>query len=177
MVIMSNKEEKKEIKKDTPKKSSVSRFFIQRIEQWLEREMENDPLFAETVKSKPQKTVEGACNYVLSVAKKTGQAGWDDEEVYGLIRHFYDEDSLKDPGNQNPSKVIVSGHIDLTEEEKKKAMEEAKAEYKKDMERKAAAAEKERKEKERQAAEERRKKLEEKRAESLRMQGDLFGGL
>lgn len=174
---MSNKEEKKEIKKDAPKKSSVSRFFIQRIEQWLEKEMENDPLFAETVKSKPQKTVEGACNYVLSVAKKTGQVGWDDEEVYGLIRHFYDEDSLKDPGNQNPSKVIVSGHVDLTEEEKQEAMEKAKAEFKKDMEVKAAAAERARKEKERKDAEEKRKKLEEKRAKENAMMGDLFGGL
>lgn len=162
---------------DTRKKNGVTKFFIQRISEWVEKEMEKDELFAETVKSKPYKTVEGACNYVLSVAKKTGQAGWDDEEVYGMIKHFFDEDDLKDPGNQNPSKVIVSGHVDLTEEEKMEAMEKAKAEFKKDMEAKAAAQKKARKEKERKDAEERRKKLEEKRAKENAMMGDLFGGL
>lgn len=172
---MSNKENKKE--NGTQKRNSVTKFFIQRIDEWVKEEMERDPLFAETVKSKPQKTVEGACNYVLSVAKKTGQAGWDDAEVYGMVKHFYDEDDLKDPGNQSPSKVIVSGHVDLTEEEKQEAMEKAKAEFKKDMEAKAAAAEKARKEKERKDAEEKRKKLEEKRAKENAMMGDLFGGL
>ena len=159
------------------KENQVTKFFEQRISEWLEREMKADPLFAETVKSKPQKTVKGACNYVLSVAKKTGQAGWDDDEVYGMVKHFYDEDDVKDPGSQNPSKVIVSGHVDLTEEEKQEAMEKAKEEFKKDMEAKAAAAERARKEKERKDAEEKRRKLEEKRAKEMAMMGDLFGGL
>lgn len=171
---MSNKEGKEQ---KEPAKRKVTRFFEQRISEWLEREKANDPLFAETVRSKPHKTVQGACNYVLSVAKKSGQCGWDDEEVYGMVKHFFDEDDLKDPGSQNPSKVIVSGHVDLTEEEKQEAMEKAKEEFKKDMEAKAAAVERARKEKERKDAEEKRKKLEEKRAKENAMMGDLFGGL
>lgn len=105
---------------------NVTKYFVQRIETWLHEAMEKDELFRKTVESKPEKTVEGACNYVLSVAKQTKQQGWDDDEVYGLVRHFYDEDDIKDPGDQNPSRIVVSGHVDLTEEEKVEAMEAAK---------------------------------------------------
>ncbi len=158
------------------KTDKVTKYFVERVTAWVENEKQADPEFAKLVESKPQKTIEGACNYVLSVAKSTGQAGWDDAEVYGMVRHFFDEDDVKDPGNQNPSKIVVSGHVDLTAEEKAEAMEKAKEEYKADLIKAAAKAEAERKAKEQKAAEERRRKLEEKREKELAMQGDLFGG-
>lgn len=158
------------------KTDKVTKYFVERITAWVENEKLADPEFAALVASKPEKTIEGACNYILKVAKDTGQAGWDDSEVYGMVRHFFDEDDLKDPGNQNPGKIIVSGHVDLTAEEKAEAMEKAKEEYKLELQKAAAKAEAERKAKEQKAAEERRKKLEEKREKELAMQGDLFGG-
>ena len=158
------------------KTDKVTKYFVERITAWVENEKLADPEFAALVASKPEKTIEGACNYILKVAKDTRQAGWDDSEVYGMVRHFFDEDDLKDPGNQNPGKIIVSGHVDLTAEEKAEAMEKAKEEYKLELQKAAAKAEAERKAKEQRVAEERRKKLEEKREKELAMQGDLFGG-
>ena len=183
---MSNKEKKdagqqkqtagqQKTEKATQKKASVTRYFEQRIGEWLEKEMKNDPLFEKTVTSKPEKTIKGACNYVLKVAKDSGQAGWDDDEVYNLVRHYFDEDDVKDPGEQRPSKVIVSGHVDLTAEEKAEAMAKAEAAFKKELKEKAEADEKARREAEKKKAEERRKALLEKRERENAMQGDLFG--
>mgnify|MGYP002511745686 CR=1 FL=1 len=99
-------------------KSQVTKYFIQRIQEWLDSEMERDAQFKARVESvKDTKTVEGACNYVLKCAKDSGQCGFDDAEVYGMVRHFFDEDDVKDPGDQNPSKIVVSGHVDLTQEQ------------------------------------------------------------
>lgn len=152
------------------KKNNVTKHFVRRIQQWLDEEMQRDPLFAETVKSKPQKTVQGACNYVLKIARDTGQCGWDDSEVYQLVRHFYDEDDINDPGSQDPSKIIVSGHVNLTAEEKELAFEQAKLEYKKQLEQKAIEEEQARKEKE-------RKRLEERREQTKAQTLDLFGDI
>lgn len=173
---MSNKEKKQEQKpKAAPKENKVTKYFVQRISAWIEKEKEADALFKQTVESKPEKTVEGCCNYILKVAKDSGQAGWDDDEVYSLVRHFFDEDNLKDPGEQRPSKIIVSGHVDLSAEEKAEAMAKAEAAYMKELKEKAEADEKARREAEKKKAEERRKALMEKRERENAMQGDLFG--
>lgn len=127
------------------KEKSVTKYFEQRIEEWLNSEMAKDELFKKTVESKPEKTVEGACNYVLSIAKQTRQVGWDDSEVYGLVRHYYDEDDIKDVGDQHPSQIIVSGHVDLTEEEKAEAMEAAQRKYYREIKEREAKKEEERK--------------------------------
>ena len=119
-----------------------------------------------SVESKPEKSVKEACNYVLKVAKESNQVGWDDSEVYGLVRHYYDGDDIKDVGDQNPSKIIVSGHVDLTEQEKAEAMEQAKKEYLAQLKRQA------------EAKEEAHKRLKQQRKEEAETQQlDLFGGL
>lgn len=178
---MSNKEknEKKAVATESKKKDDkVTKYFEQRIQQWLDEEMEKDALFRKRVESvRVEKTVKGACNYVLSVAKQSRQAGWDDDEVFGLVRHYFDEDDVKDPGDQNPSKVIISGHVDLSQEEKQEAMDKAKEEFKQELRQKAAAEEKARQEAEKKKAEERRKALMEKREKENAMMGDLFGGM
>ena len=146
--------------------SEGTKFFEQRIEEWLQAEMAKDELFRKTVESKPKKSVKEACNYVLKVAKDSKQVGWDDSEVFGLVRHYYDEDDIKDVGDQNPQKIIVTGHVDLTEVEKAEAMEAAKQEYLAQMKRKA------------ETDEERHRLLKKKRkAEAETQQLDLFGGM
>lgn len=146
--------------------SEVTKFFEQRIEEWLQAEMAKDELFRKTVESKPNKSVKEACNYVLKVAKETKQVGWDDSEVFGLVRHYYDEDDIEDVGDQGPSKIIVSGYVDLTEQEKAEAMEQAKKEYLAQLKREA------------DAREEAHKRLKQQRkAEAETQQLDLFGGL
>lgn len=153
-------------------KSQVTKYFIQRIQEWLDSEMERDPQFKARVESvKDTKTVEGACNYVLKCAKDSGQCGFDDAEVYGMVRHFFDEDDVKDPGDQKPSKIVVSGHVDLTQEQIEAAKEAARQQYYNEI---RAAEEQKRKdaeEKERQ----RKAELREKRMQEQTAQQDLFG--
>lgn len=153
-------------------KSKVTKFFIQRIEEWMKKEMEKDAQFKARVEAvRETKTVEGACNYVLKCAKDSGQCGFDDDEVYGMVRHFFDEDDVQDPGDQNPSRIVVSGHVDLTQEQIEEAKEAAQQRFFNELK---AAEERKRKdaeEKERQ----RKAELREKRMQEQTAQQDLFG--
>ena len=150
----------------------VTKYFIQRIEEWMQKEMESDPKFRARVEAvKDKKTVEGACNYVLKCAKDSGQCGYDDAEVYGMVRHFFDEDNVSDPGDQRPSKIIVSGHVDLTEEQIEEAKEAARKQYYNEIREAEERKRKEAEEKERQ----RKAEMAEKRKAEQSAQLDLFG--
>ena len=150
----------------------VTKYFIQRIEEWMQKEMESDPLFRERVEAvKNKKTVEGACNYVLKCAKDSGHCGYDDAEVYGMVRHFFDEDNVSDPGDQRPSKIIVSGKVDLTAEQIEAAKEAARNQYYNEIKAAEERKRKEAEEKERQ----RKAELREKRLQEQSAQQDLFG--
>ena len=150
----------------------VTKYFIQRIEEWMQKEMESDPQFKaryEAVKDK--KTVEGACNYVLKCAKDSGQCGYDDAEVYGMVRHFFDEDNVSDPGDQSPSKIIVSGKVDLTQEQIEAAKEAARQQFYNEIKAAEEQKAKEAEEKERQ----RKAEIRERRLQEQSAQQDLFG--
>ena len=153
-------------------KSQVTKYFIQRIQAWLDSEMERDAQFKARVESvKDTKTVEGACNYVLKCAKDSGQCGYDDSEVYGMVRHYFDEDDVQDPGDQNPQHIVVSGHVDLTAEQLEEAKEAARQKYYNEIKEAEERKLKEAEEKERQ----RKAELREKRMQEQTVQQDLFG--
>lgn len=149
---------------------SVTKLFEQRIGEWLTQARKDDAAFDKKV-AESEKNVEGCCNYILSVVKESKQCGYDDAEIYGMARHYFDEDDIKDPGKQNVRRIIVTGHIDLSESErmeaKQKAVEEYKAELRKAEAAKLAKAEKEEKE--------RKARLLEKRQKEQESQMDLFG--
>ena len=66
------------------------------IREYLEQRAQQDALFAATY-SKPNKSIDECCNYIMKEARKKGTAVcMKDEEVYGLAVHYYDEDSIKD---------------------------------------------------------------------------------
>ena len=148
----------------------VTDYFEQRISEWLEAERKKDAAFDKKV-SESKKDVSGCCNYIISRVKASGQCGYDDAEIYGMARHYFDEDKVKDPGKQPNCQVVVSGHIDLTESEKAEAMAQAVRNYeadlrKKDIEAKAKAEE---------AEKERKAKLKEQKQKEQSVQPDLFG--
>jgi len=101
----------------------TSKNFTDNIKNYLEKRAAEDPLFAETFK-KPNKSIEECCNYIVKCAKEGSKAGYSDEEVYGWAVHYYDEDDIK---NIKPisAKVIVNQSVELSEEDKAKAKEEA----------------------------------------------------
>lgn len=150
--------------------SETTKYFEQAIGRWLEQEKEKDELFARQVETSG-KTLEGCCNYIISQVKASKQCGYADEEIYGMARHFFDEADVKDPGTQSVSRIVVPGHIDLTESEKAEAMEAAKKQYLAQIE----AEEKAKAEREREKERERLQALKEKKAKETAVQGDLFG--
>lgn len=65
------------------------------IQSYLEERAKNDPLFA-SVYAKPNKNINECFDYILSEAKKRGNAVcMSDDEVFGLVVHYYDEDDIK----------------------------------------------------------------------------------
>lgn len=61
----------------------------------MEERAKNDPLFA-SVYAKPNKNINECLDYILSEAKKRGNAVcMSDDEVFGLAVHYYDEDDIK----------------------------------------------------------------------------------
>lgn len=65
------------------------------IQSYLEERAKNNPLFA-SVYAKPNKNINECFDYILSEAKKRGNAVcMSDDEVFGLAVHYYDEDDIK----------------------------------------------------------------------------------
>ena len=117
------------------------------IQNYLENLAATDKLFAITY-AKPHKNIEECVSYILNEVKKSGCNGFTDEEIFSLAIHYYDEDDLK---GYSPikCKVVVNHHVELTDEEKQQAREQAL----KRAENEAYAALKRRREKKRQEEE------------------------
>lgn len=100
------------------------------IQSYLDERAKTDELFAVAYKKK-NKSIDECCTYIMGEAKKRGNAVcMSDEEVFGLAVHYYDEDDIK--VNKLPSNVRASAStttsakpVKLTEEDEKKAREEA----------------------------------------------------
>ncbi|OCN03572.1 hypothetical protein A4S06_05270 [Erysipelotrichaceae bacterium MTC7] len=70
--------------------------YIKAIAEHLINKAKNDPLLQETL-NKPNKSLKGMFEYVKSEARKLAKDGCavvEDEKVYALAQHYYDEDSL-----------------------------------------------------------------------------------
>lgn len=152
--------------------------FYDAIQKYLESEAEKDELF-KAQWEKSGKNTQQVCNYIMSEVSKSRRCGWADEEIFGMAKHFIDEDELKDPGEANRvHRIVVNNQMDLSTEDKQKAMEIAKVEYKAQLMREEAerrAKQKEAEEKKKQAKAEKAKQ----RAaqEQSLFGGDLFGGI
>lgn len=96
--------------------------FQKAIAAMLELEAAQDPLFAESLK-KEGKTIEKCCDYIISQVEKSGRIGFSDNEVLGMAKHYWDEDVEDAP--HKDCRVVVNHTIELTEEEKRKAKDEA----------------------------------------------------
>lgn len=100
--------------------------FKMAIQSYLEKKAKEDSLFAVTY-AKENKNIDECCDYIIGEAKKQGNAvAMTDDEVFGIAIHYYDEDNIK--VNKLPNSVrasVSSPKVKLTEEDKKKAREEA----------------------------------------------------
>lgn len=141
--------------------SNATENFVKVIGEYIEREKQADPLFAKCVDEQPQKTIEGCVNYILKTVRESKIAGWTDDEIYGMAKHFYDEKNITDPGKMKGARVVVNHAVELTDEEKAQAKADALAKFQAEEREKIERREAAKKEKERKRIEQMKKEAEE----------------
>ena len=101
--------------------------FKQTIKAYLDERAKNDELLAVSY-AKENKNMDDCVTFILNQVKRSKCMGLTDEEVYSLAVHFFDEDDIE-IGNPIACNVIVNHTVELTEEEKAQARQEALKEY------------------------------------------------
>lgn len=101
--------------------------FKQTIKAYLDERAKNDELFAVSY-AKENKNMDDCVTFILNQVKSSKCMGLTDEEVYSLAVHFFDEDDIE-IGNPIACNVIVNHSVELTEEEKAQARQDALKEY------------------------------------------------
>ncbi len=97
--------------------------FKNTIKAYLDKRTEEDILFSFQY-SKPNKSIDECCTYILNQVQKSGCNGFHDDEIFGMAVHYYDEDTIE-AGNAIHAHVIVNHTIELTAEEKEQARKDA----------------------------------------------------
>lgn len=101
--------------------------FTRTIAEYLNQRAATDPLFAPNL-AKPNKNIEECVTYILNEVQKSGCNGFDDDEIYSMAVHYYDEDNIE-VGKLINCQVAVNHVVELTEEEKAEARQEAIKQY------------------------------------------------
>lgn len=101
--------------------------FTRTIAEYLNQRAATDPLFAPNL-AKPHKNIEDCITYILQQVQQSGCNGFEDEEIYSMAIHYYDEDDLE-VGSRVACNVVVNHTIVLTEEEKAEARKQAIQQY------------------------------------------------
>ena len=98
-------------------------YFKQTIQTYLEQRAESDALFAPRYHN-PRKSIDDCITYILNEVRRSGCNGFADDEIYSMALHYYDEEDI-DVGKPINCKLVVNHTIELTEEEKQQAHEQA----------------------------------------------------
>ena len=110
--------------------------FTRAIAEYLNQRAMTDPLFAPNL-LKPNKNIEECITYILNEVQKSGCNGFDDddellraqlEKIFSMAVHYYDEDDIE-VGKAVSCQVAVNHIVELTEEEKAEARQEAIKQY------------------------------------------------
>lgn len=101
--------------------------FTRTISEYLNLRAATDPLFAPNL-AKPHKNIEDCTTYILKQVQQSGCNGFEDDEIYSMAVHYYDEDNLE-VGSRVACHVVVNHTIVLTEEEKAEARKQAIQQY------------------------------------------------
>ena len=101
--------------------------FTRTIAEYLNLRAATDPLFAPNL-AKPHKNIEDCITYILKQVQQSGCNGFEDDEIYSMAVHYYDEDNLE-VGSRVACHVVVNHTIVLSEEEKAEARKQAIQQY------------------------------------------------
>lgn len=101
--------------------------FTRTIADYLNTRAMTDPLFAPAL-SKPNKSIEECVTYILNEVKNSGCAGFEDDEIFSMAVHYFDEDDIE-VGKPINCNVVINHTVELTEEEKSEARKQAIEQY------------------------------------------------
>lgn len=111
--------------------------FKNTIEAYLKDRAITDVFLSENLK-KENKNIDECIDYILNTVQASGCNGFEDNEIYNMAIHYYQEDDLEvDKRKGDNANVIVNHQVKLTEEEiaeaKQKAIDEVIKETKAEM--------------------------------------------
>ena len=98
-------------------------YFTRTILTHLEQRATVDPLFAQSF-ANISKNIDDCCTYILNEVQKSGCNGFTDDEVYSMAVHYYDEENIE-VGKPIDSRIMVNHVVELTEDEKQQARQDA----------------------------------------------------
>lgn len=97
--------------------------FKEIIKAYLDAKAQNDTLFAVKYEN-PDLSIDKCVTYILNEVQKSDCNGFEDDEIFGMAMHYYDESILL-VGKEVNAKVIVNHTVELSKEEIKEAKEKA----------------------------------------------------
>lgn len=83
------------------------------IQSHLQLVASKDSLFADTLK-KANKSLKECVNYIYDTVRKSGRIGFNDDEIFNMAIHYYDEDDIKDI-KPTQCKVVVNHSQEVTD--------------------------------------------------------------
>ena len=101
----------------------ASNQFTRTILTYLEQRAQADNLFAERF-AREDKNIDDCVTYILNQVQKSGCNGFADDEIYSMAMHYYDEDEIE-VGKPMRGNIVVNHVVQLTEEEKEQARQDA----------------------------------------------------
>ena len=107
----------------------TSEFFKARIQSYLEKRAEQEPEFAAKYHN-PEKNLDDCFKYICSQVFESGCCGFNDDEVYGMAVHYYDEKNITIKEmpeiDLSRSRIVCCEQIELSEEEMAEIHEQAR---------------------------------------------------
>ncbi len=94
---------------------------------YLEQRAEEDALFAKKYRN-PAKNIDECVTHILNYVQKSGCNGFTDGEIFGQAIHYYEENEIE-VGKPINCQVVVNHVVELTEEEKAEARQNAARRY------------------------------------------------
>ena len=94
---------------------------------YLEQRAEEDALFAKKYRN-PAKNIDDCVTHILNYVRKSGCNGFTDGEIFGQAIHYYEENEIE-VGKPMNCQVVVNHVVELTEEEKAEARQNAVRRY------------------------------------------------
>ena len=97
--------------------------FQDTIRTYLDNMAKSDALFAIKY-ANPSKSMDDCVTYILNQVQKSGCNGFEDDEIFGMAVHFWEENEIE-VGKPINCQVVVNHTVELTEEEKEQARQDA----------------------------------------------------